>query len=258
MPRTQTSNPRETLVPWLDLAAPRDESHRPRVSHTIDTEAAYNVAAAFQARGHVLGRSLYNHPPEPGTPESERLMRIRRPLGPGVRLIRAGRPALHEDRGANRRTRKLGHTEIEVPFHALWRPVFPILRRNVMVLAQPFRDLLPPEFQSRGHVEFLERQGSRYTHVVGGRRAMPKEPRTAVFLLNKPDFFRGASLTSFFGPCGLTGLIFSLMLRERHSDWLRKPGLRMVELICTKVPRRTEDLGYTDAWQAVSVFHTQI
>lgn len=248
----------ETLTPWLDLSSPRDASHLYRVSHSIDTEAAYNVASAYQAMGHVLGRSLYNHPPQPNTPECERMLPLQRKLGPTVRLIRAGRPATHENRAEHRRTRKLGSTELEGPFHELWRPVFEPQRRDLLILTPRYRDLLPAEFRNRWHIEFHDRQGSRYRHLAGGRSAMPKEPRTAVFLLNKPDFYQGASLTSFFGPCGLTGLVFSLMLRERHSDWLLQPGLRMVELIGTRIPRRSEDLGYTDAWQAITLFHTQI
>jgi hypothetical protein len=55
--------------------------------------------------------------------------------------------------------------------------------------------------------------------------------------------------------CGLSGLILSLLLRERHPDRLAKPGIRMVELIGTRIPRRMEDLSFTDSWEVVSLFH---
>jgi len=58
-------------------------------------------------------------------------------------------------------------------------------------------------FRNRWHAEGAPRQGNVYRWLAGGRKAMPKEPRTPVFLLNTQDFFRGAAPTSIFGMDGV-------------------------------------------------------
>lgn len=254
MTRRRSLTRPETLVPWLDLDSPRDPGHQHRVSRTIDTEAVYNLVNALTPLGHRCGRTLYNHPPKADAPEEERWLKFQRKFDASIRLIRASRPVLDEDASANPRVRKPAYTELEQPFHESWRPAFAIIRRNILVLAPHLRRLLPPGFESRGHIEFSQRQGSRYTKLAG---RLPKEPRTAVFVLSKPDFYQGASLTSIVGMCGLSVLIWSQLLSERHVEWLTRPGLRMVELIGTRIPPRAEDLGYTDEWQAVSLFHVE-
>jgi hypothetical protein len=251
------SVPPETVSCWLDLAATRDKSHIHRASLTIDTEAAGLLKQAFVQQGARPGRSTYSHPRDPEADPTAPARKLLRPLGPGLRFVRASRPALHEDRVATNRVRKPGDTELENPFHAYWRPVFSFLRRNIVILAEHFADLLLEDFEDRRDLQVSVRMGSRYKRV-GGVEVGPKEPRCAVFLMNVPEFHRGVALTSLFGMCGLSGLIGSQLVTERHPEWLTQPGVRMIELVGTPIPRDAEDLSYTDSWQVLSLFHAPV
>jgi hypothetical protein len=247
----------DVLVPCLFLDSPRDQSHKYKVSRTLDTEAVFNVASAFQSRGYRLGRSLYLHPPPERTPDEERAFPLTRKLSRGIRLVFGSRPGLDDNPEDNPRVMKPSFTELEELFLKVWRPRFRKLARPMLVLPPELSDLLPAEYANRDHIEFSQRQGSSYQRLSGGKKRVPKN-RTCAFLLNLDDFYKGAALTSFFAMDGVAGLIWSELLRDRHAKWLTQPGFRMVELIGTKIPERMEDLSFVDAWEAVSLRHVQV
>ena len=246
----------DVLVPCLFLDSPRDHSHTYKVSRTIDTEAVFHVVSALVALGHRLGRSLYLHPPTQ-PPDEGRAVPLKRKLSRGMRLVFGSRPRLDDDRRNHPRVRKPSFTELEQPFTKIWRPFFRKLLRPMLLLPPELSALLPAEYANRDHIEFLQRQGSAYKWLAGGKKRVP-EHRTCAFLLNKDDFYQGAALTSFFAMDGVAALIWSQLLLERHADWLTQPGLRMVELIGTDIRGRMEDLSIVDHWQAVPLFHVQV
>lgn len=244
---------RQTLVPFLQLDSPRDHSHSYRLSRPLDGEAVYNAVIALLAQGHTLGRTRYNHPPEEKWEGAPPILPLTHPIGPGDRVIAASRPPLFEDKEKHPKVMKPGYTELEEPLCRAWLPFFKDIVRTTFHIAPHLHEEFEEGFESRSYVDVGARQGSPYRRLLGVKR--PKEPRTCVFLLNLDDFYRGAALTSFFGMDGVSGLVFSLMLRERHPEWLETKGFRMVELVGTKIPPRTDDLSFSDAWEAISILH---
>jgi len=96
--RPKDSSQSDVHVPWLNLDPPRDHSHKHRVSRTLDTEAVFNLVTTLMEMGHKRDRTLYNHPPQRDTPE--RMLPLKRSLGPGHKVIAGSRPGLFEDRTA--------------------------------------------------------------------------------------------------------------------------------------------------------------
>lgn len=250
-----THSKRDVVVPCRYLDHPKP-THRYKASRTIDTEAVDNVVATLVSMGHESDRSLYLQPPpptkEPGaTPQ---LVPLKRKLTSRTRLVVGSRPALYEDPTANTRTRKRSEHELEHPFHEVWLPKFDMIRRNVITVSEEVKAQFAPEFRNRSHVEVLQRQGSRYTRLADGPK-LPRGTRTCGFLLNRRNFYKGAALTSFFAMDGVAGLILSLLIGERHPEWLEEPGFRMVEMIGTHIPGHNEDLAFIDDWQIFTLAH---
>lgn len=252
---TRPSPKKQAIVPSYYLDSPKPD-HVYRVSRPLDSEAVGYGMQSLISMGYTRGYSIYFHPPEPSHDPAvpPRIVPLGRALSPEKRILIGTRPALFEDPEAVPKPRKKCFHEIEAPFEDAWRPYFAMKRRNFLTLTPEYRALLPDAFADRWWIELYQRQGSRYKRLAGIPRPR-NEQRTCAFILNRTDFYQGASLTSFFAMDGLANLIFAKLVSERHPKWFVEPGFRMIELVGTPLPKQIRDLDFADDWELVSLIH---
>lgn len=246
--------------PFLSLHPPHDASRTQRFV-CRDTISHLNVAAALWQQGIEPGDIILNWPKGPDDDESV-LTPIDADLDRDDLVVYLTRPALDDGEWDTRRQLTRAYTDLEA--HALrrCRPYFGYLDRAMLKLDPQIQALLPSGYESRSMISFYMRMWATYKELHGraanGRHSrMPKDLRTAAFVLNLPALWDGGpALLCAFAMDGAIAAGWSSILRYKHPEWLLAPGFRMVELIVTEIPERPTHPRFGLDWQIEELIHT--
>ena len=222
-----------------------------KMAEHVDVTAMMHVNDALYRQGYTLGEAQLNQPPADASP-SERFGLAS--FEPGALIVSATRPDLEPDDAAPfdcKKTVQKGFTPLEELIEAAWRAVL-LLCVRIQVKVHPFAiPYFTQGFASRRNIEFNARKGARY---VG----LPDEPSyrpggaalTAAYLLRLRELWPGGpSYLGFFAMDSWTALVWSQLLRRRHSDLLQSEGFFMAEL-SGPLPARAPDLSWAFDWQS--------
>lgn len=237
---------------------PRDHSRKRSVTRTRDLSAAWETSAALQERGYSLGEQFFNYPPPAGAEPNQLFIDVSRVVRADL-MQSTTRPPLNDVQQGDRRRVPKGYTSLEVQTDIVWRLYFAILARSHVALHPWLHPHLPAGYENRRDMYFLQTGNSNYKVLNAcdgtGRRDFQGGRRTAAFLVNQPELWRGGPrFIGYFGMDGESTLAFARKLRRECPELLDRPGLHMVELESSPVPDRVPDLGWTEDWKLERLF----
>ena len=244
------------VYPLFYYQRPRSEGRKVRVSFHVDVAAAWNVAGALERAGFMLGNMFFHYPPpEQGAPGLLPIDVSR--VGPNDLILTATRLET-EPPDSEVRCRKQvqrGHTNLEQVIEAKWRGYIDISERLRVVVRPRLAKRFDQAHANRFHIRFSEGEGAHYKRLMDSAlRSIDKNPpyATAGYVLRLRELWPGGpGYLGFFGLDGTAALLFSDVLRRRHTDLLHEEGFAIVELTGPgAVPEREPDMRWASNWRS--------
>jgi len=112
---------------------------------------------------------------------------------------------------------------------------------------------LVPSYENHACIDYRATNGAVMRELRQGLRVRAEKPpldgRTSAFLLHDRLWENGPSLIAAFAMDGNAAVVWAKLLAERHPEWLREPGFRMVDLVPQPVPVRPTVLRFAYDWR---------
>ncbi len=224
------------------------------ISLQRDALPVWLVTAAFLALGFGMGSVKLNYPPPPGR-KGEWMEIDCSDMRSGDVVLSGSRNSRDDDEDAPRKNMPRGHTSLEALTDLVWRLYFAELTRMVMTLQPWLHPLIRAGYENRRDVQFMQSERADYSLLNSrdgsGERKVKGMGRTAAFVVNQPELWRGGpTYVGFFGLDGASTLAWAYLLQQRHADLLVRPGFHMVELVTAPIPARVPDLKWALDWKS--------
>lgn len=242
------------LHPFFNFQNPKADGRKVRVGFHVDVAAAWNVAAAFECKGFSLGSLLFNFPPQEGEPRAQMRIDTSR-FAPSDLIVTSTRFETEPPNSVDacRKQVQRGYTDLETLIESHWRQHIATSRRLFLKLQPRHAKHFAQGYENRFRIRFFEEEGAPYKHLANAEErqndAHPPSASAAYLLRVRELHPGGPGYLGFFGLDSTTTLVWSHLLRHKHTELLHEEGFAIAE-ISGPIPMREPDMAFAEEWKS--------